>query len=319
MKIIKPFEPVRKDEIPSGDWITQIKWDGVRILIYYDGSEIRLFNRKKNERTKNYPELLDIKSYCKADSVILDGEIIALGSDGKPSFHDVMRRDGIRKFEKVEYMKSVVPITYMIFDVIYFDGEWINKRPLIERLDILSNIIEPNNHVQVVSPHEDPESLFEVIVQQGMEGIVMKKPAGEYTIGGKNDAWIKVKNYRDLIAVIGGFTLSGGIINSILLGLYDSEGKLHYIGHTGTGKLSNEDWRQLTKALIPTTIEERPFINKPDRERNANWVEPRLTVKIMYAEWTAGHSLRQPSIQAFVDASPEQCVFEDDMLRGWVR
>ncbi len=315
MKLIKPFEPIRKDEIPSGDWITQIKWDGVRILTYYDGKEIRLFNRKKNERTKNYPELIDIKSYCKADSVILDGEIIVLGDDGKPSFHGVMRRDGIRRFEKVEYMQSVVPITYMIFDILYLNGEWINKRPLIERLNILKDIIKPDDNVQLVASHDDPAALFEVIKQNGMEGIVMKKPHGQYVIGGKSDAWVKVKNYRDLIAVVGGFTLSGGLINSILLGLYDKGGELHYVGHTGTGKLTNEDWRQLTKVLTPITIKKRPFINKPDREKEAYWVEPKLTVKIMYAEWTTGHSLRQPSIQAFVDVLPEQCVFEDDMLR----
>ncbi|MDB5052920.1 MAG: ligase [Bacilli bacterium] len=90
-----PFEPIRSNSIPEGSvWIHQIKWDGVRVLTYYDGFKCRLFNRKLNERTNQYPELLDVKSYCHSDSVILDGEIIALGSDGKPSFHEVMRRDG---------------------------------------------------------------------------------------------------------------------------------------------------------------------------------------------------------------------------------
>lgn len=315
MKPIKPFEPIRKDTIPNGNWITQIKWDGVRILTYYDGKEVRLYNRKMNERTQNYPELVDIKSYCEADSIILDGEVIALGKDGKPSFHEVMRRDGIRRLEKVRFMKEIVPVTYMIFDVIFFNGKWVDERSLKERINLLSEIIEPNKHVQLVASHEDPETLFDVIKQQGMEGIVMKKPDSQYKIGGKSDAWVKVKNYRDLIAVVGGFTLSGGIINAILLGLYDREGGLHYIGHTGTGKLKKSEWIDLTEKLKLMIVKERPFENKPERQKEAYWVRPELTVKIQYAEWTEGRSLRQPSIQAFVDVPPKQCVFEEDMMR----
>jgi bifunctional non-homologous end joining protein LigD len=82
------MEPKISDSIPAEkSWIGQAKWDGVRVLTYYDENEVTLFNRKKHERTYHYPELIEIQRYCRASSVILDGEIIALGSDGKPSFH----------------------------------------------------------------------------------------------------------------------------------------------------------------------------------------------------------------------------------------
>jgi bifunctional non-homologous end joining protein LigD len=315
MKPIIPMEPKRVDTLPKGsEWLAQIKWDGVRILTYYE-NKVRLFNRKTHERTFHYPELANIQSYCKADSVILDGEVIALGPNGKPSFHEVMRRDGIRRMERVEQVRKTVNITYMIFDVLYFNGQWLTGYSLDERISVLSNIMIPNETVQLVSSHDDGQTLFDVMKSNGMEGIIMKKKVSPYVIGEKKDCWVKVKNYRDLIAVIGGFTLRDGIVNAILMGLYDEEGQLWYIGHSGTGKLSNREWRELTNRLRPLEIKERPFVNVPERQREAHYVHPELTVKIKYAEWTEGRSLRQPSIQGFVDVPAYECLFRVEMLK----
>ncbi|MFC7393129.1 non-homologous end-joining DNA ligase [Scopulibacillus cellulosilyticus] len=311
MKPIIPMEPIMSNYIPEGEeWIAQIKWDGVRVLTYYDGQAVRLFNRKSHERTLHYPELLDVRSYSTAESVIFDGEVIALGSDGKPSFHEVMRRDGIRRMDKIDYMQDIVPVSYMIFDVIYYNGEWINDRPFIDRYDILTSIIKTKDQIQLVTSNEDGVTLFNVIEENGMEGIVMKRKSSPYIIGQKRE-WVKIKNYQDLIAVIGGFTLNNGIVNAIMLGLYDQKGHFIYIGHTGTGKMTKKEWRQLTEKLKPMVIKERPFYNKPERSKGAYWIRPELTVKIKYAEWTEGGSLRQPSIEGFVKTSPEECIFND--------
>ncbi|MGZ4163611.1 MAG: ATP-dependent DNA ligase [Tumebacillaceae bacterium] len=316
MEPIYPMEPVMSGQVPSGEaWTHQIKWDGVRCLTYFDGERVRLFNRRLRERTLHYPELVDVASYCTARSVILDGEVIAFGPDGKPSFHEVMRRDGIRRMERVAMVRKSVPVVYMIFDVLFVNGEWINRRPLTERLDILAGVIKPSGGVQVVPTNDDGEALYRVIEEHGMEGIVSKKKNSPYLIGEKKDHWLKVKNYRDMIAVVGGFTLNGGIVNAILLGLYDETGKLWYIGHSGSGKLTSQDWVELTKTLQSQVVKDRPFTNKPERERDAFWVQPTLTVKIQYVEWTEGRSLRQPVIQAFVDVPPERCVLEDELIR----
>ena len=97
LKPVFPFEPISTETIPTAaDWIAQIKWDGVRMLTYYDGNEVRLWNRRCHERTEQYPELLDIRSYCKVSSIILDGEIIAF-DDKKPTFHEIMKRESLRK------------------------------------------------------------------------------------------------------------------------------------------------------------------------------------------------------------------------------
>ncbi|CAG7616654.1 Multifunctional non-homologous end joining protein LigD [Paenibacillus allorhizosphaerae] len=316
MKPIIPFEPVRQEIIPTGDqWIYQIKWDGVRILAYADGNGIALYNRKLHERTEHYPELHDISSYSRTNCFILDGEIIALAEDGKPSFHEVMRRDGLRRMERVDQVKKHVPVYYMVFDILYHNGSWVHQRPLHERLKLLGDMLLPNPVVQQVTPQTDGHALFELMKQQRMEGIVCKRLDSGYEIAGKNANWVKVKNYGDIIAAIGGFTLSGNIVNAVLLGLYDKEGRFWYIGHTGTGRLSKPEWRELTEKLKPHVIRESPFANKPERHHNVYWVLPTLCAKIMYTEWRLqeGRSLRQPSIQAFVEKPARECVFPMDM------
>lgn len=313
---IVPMEPTTSFHIPkNNEWVAQVKWDGVHVLTYFFNHETRLFNRKKRERTDHYPELLDVKSYCSAESVIFDGEIIALADDGKPSFHRVLKRDGIRNLERVPYVQKQVPITYMVYDVVFYNGEWLTNRPLHERIDLLSHIVTANHNVHLVSSHDDGSALFKAIAQQDMEGIVMKQVNSLYYIGEKKDVWRKIKYIRDLIAVVGGFTLRNGIVNAVLLGLYNEKKELFYIGHSGTGKLPSTDWRQLTNRLLPLEIKDKPFVNGVKRSTGVHWVRPTITMKIHYAEWPEGGSLRQPSIQAIVDVPASECVFSNEMER----
>ncbi|TGA99631.1 DNA ligase [Sporolactobacillus shoreae] len=305
---IIPPEPVLFKQIPDGtEWLHQVKWDGVRILTYYDGKEVRLFNRRLNERTDIFPELKDVDSYTTATSVIFDGEVIALDEEGKPSFHEVMRRDGIRSKERALRAVDIVPITYMIFDVIFCNGQWLDHEELDIRLAMLSKIVRPNGTVRLVSSYEDGFALFDAVCEQGLEGIVSKRRNSEYPMRRKDPAWRKIKYYKDLIAVIGGVTFRSGIVNALLLGLYNERDQLIYIGHAGTGKLTSSDWVTLTRKLIPLQSENRPFFNLPERTKGAQWLIPKLTAKIQYQAWTSSGSLRQPSIQAIVDQNPEKC------------
>lgn len=307
---VVPLEPVRVEKLPEGSqWVAQVKWDGVRILTYYDGRNVQLFNRKLNERTMQFPEFVDLSRYCSAESVILDGEIIAL-HHGKPSFHEVMKRDGIRRWERVNGARRNTPVVYMIFDVLYCNSEWVTDKPLHRRQQLLNEIITPQDDVQLVENFPNAESLFRVIKAEKMEGIVCKDLNSTYGINEKDSRWQKLKNYRDLIAVVGGVTLKSNIVNALLLGLYDHQGQLWYIGHAGTGKLAVSEWKSLTERVKHLIISQTPFVNKVERMSTAVWVKPLMTVKIKFLEWTEGCSLRQPSIQAFVEVPPEGCLFE---------
>ncbi len=308
---IVPFEPIKTDNIPRGDnWISQVKWDGVRLLTYFDGESVQLYNRRRNERTLHYPELHAIRSFCDANSVILDGEIIALDENGKPSFPTVMKRDGLRRMDKVAQVKQFVPVTYMLFDVIYYNGNWINDYPLAQRLQLLSNIVIPTPTVQLVPSFQDSAALFAVMQKERMEGIVVKDLNSPYQIGSKSHSWQKKKNYLDLNAVIAGVTLSSGVINSLLLGLYNHTEQLIYIGHAGTGKLKQAERKQLTEQIKLFVIKHCPFSTVPERSKNTIWLQPLLTVKVHFLEWLTSNRLRQPSVQAFVDVPPSECKFE---------
>lgn len=308
LKPVIPFEPVKVNKLPVGDeWIAQVKWDGVRILTYFDGNSVRLFNRKLNERTLQFPELINLKRYCSASSIILDGEVIAL-KKGKPSFQNVMKRDSVRQPDKVPRAVRDTPIIYMIFDILFYNGKWVCDLSLTRRQELLKKTVKPRDDFQLVENFDDAQSLFDVVSAQGIEGIVCKDLTSKYGIKGKDQRWQKLKNYLDLVAVVGGVTYRGNIVNSILLGLYDREGRLWYIGHAGTGKLTIPEWRALTERIKPFIIKERPFVNKPERIKTAIWLQPSITVKVKFIEWTSGKTLRQPSIQAFVDIPTEDCI-----------
>ncbi|AIQ50922.1 ATP-dependent DNA ligase [Paenibacillus sp. FSL R7-0331] len=310
VKPVKPFEPVLAAQLPSGSqWIAQIKWDGVRMLSCYDGSSIELVNRRGNRRTLQYPELTVQGRYCRADSYILDGEVIAL-SGGKPSFHEVMRRDGLRSEAAVRAVKPQVPVLYMVFDILYCNGEWLLDRPLSVRQQLLQDVLLPHPHVQNVPSYTDPAQLFAAACKGGLEGIICKDIRSTYAPGGKDARWQKRKNILDVTAVAGGVTFRDGMVNALLLGLYDDEGRLHYIGHAGAGRLTATDWRNLTAQAHNLEVPVMPFTGVPQRSKDAVWIRPSLVFKLHFLEWNASGTLRQPVIQAQVDLPPDACRLE---------
>ncbi|ASA26647.1 DNA ligase [Paenibacillus donghaensis] len=307
---ITPFEPILAARLPEGNqWIAQIKWDGVRMLSYCDGDSTELINRRGNRRTSQYPELAVQSSYFRAGSAILDGEIIAL-KEGKPSFHEVMRRDSLRSSSAIEAVIPQVPVIYMIFDLLYCDGEWLTGLPLSQRQQQLNERLLPHPHVQGVPSYTDPAQLYAAAVKAKLEGIVIKDIGSTYALGGKDKRWQKCKLISDLTAVAGGVTFRDGIVNALLLGLYGGDGQLHYIGHAGSGRLTAADWRELTAQVLQLAEDQMPFATIPQRAKGAFWVKPLLVFKIHYLEWNASGTLRQPVIQARVDLPPSSCRLE---------
>jgi len=314
LKPIYPFEPISTSVPPNGDnWIAQIKWDGVRVLLYFDGNETKLFNRRMNERTIQYPELLNASVFCKAHSVILDGEIIAFDQN-KPSFYEVMKRDSLKQTQKIKHSSAQIPVTYMIFDILFYNGHWVTDRPLEDRQALLEEIIIPQNNLQILQNYEDGKALFDLMKQHHMEGIIFKDLHSTYRINGKDGRWRKQKVMKDLFAVVGGVTFRHNIVNSLLLGIYTNDREMIYIGHAGTGKLTQRDWASITEDIKEMQVSHRPFINESERYKNAIWVRPELTVKVEYLEFTPGGTMRHPSIQAVVSMNSSECTV--NQLKG---
>lgn len=310
MDPIKPFEPISAEVIPIGEeWIFQVKWDGVRMLVYKIDDEVELVNRNLNNRTKQYPEFTDLGSYCSASSVILDGEIIAM-QDGKPSFHEVMKRDRMNRSELIHLSIKERPVIYMIFDILYLDGKWVIDDELAERQRLLSSIITPTEDVQVVESFSNGEALYEAVKEQGLEGIVAKDLRKPYSLNGKDGRWQKVKFYKDLIAIVGGYVTKGSELQSLVLGLYDSSGGLQYIGRAGKGRYKLDEWKVIKEFMEKALQTENPFTSKVGNTKQYHWIQPIYTVKVSYLEWTESMTLRQPLLESFVDRNPQECLLE---------
>ncbi|WP_339168929.1 DNA ligase [Paenibacillus sp. FSL R5-0341] len=308
-KPLIPFEPISRDTLPTGpQWIAQIKWDGVRMLAYEDGHELRLVNRRLHDRTAQYPELVTPRNLCSGSSYILDGEVIALDPDtGKPSFYHVLRRDRMSRPEGIAQAIHQIPVTYMVFDILFYEGKWVTDQPLADRQRLLHEVLNTAPHVQEVTNTLDAASLLTVMRQHQMEGIVCKDLTSSYGIQGKDQRWQKVKIMHDVYAMIGGVTYRNGIVNAVAIGVYDGPNFV-YIGHVGTGKLNSNTWRELTHQVDPLVRQDRPFHNIPERSAETTWVEPRIGVKVQYMELTHHRTLRHPSIQTFADVTREDCL-----------
>ncbi len=316
MEVIAPMEPVISDRIPEGSrWITQVKWDGVRVLTYAQtASSVRLFNRHGRERTLQYPELLDVRSYCLQTPVILDGEVIALGPNGTPDFHEVMRRDGVRRPERVSGLLKTVPIAYMVFDMLFWQGEWITTWPLWKRQELLRSVLSPHPTVHYVESEADGTALFFAMKEKKMEGVVAKHLDSPYRVGQKHEDWRKVKIYRDATAVIGGFTVdNAGVPNALVLGLYDAQGSFGLIGQVGPGKFNRTEWSDLIQRLRDSVSPVCPFARRP-RIQRVTWVAPTVTVKVIYRELTREGLLRQPTLQALSTAAVTTCTWDSEGL-----
>ncbi|MBD8838772.1 MULTISPECIES: RNA ligase family protein [unclassified Paenibacillus] len=308
-KPLIPFEPISKDTLPTGpQWIAQVKWDGVRMLAYEDGQELRLVNRRLHDRTAQYPELVTPRNLCSGSSYILDGEVIALDPDtGKPSFYHVLRRDRMSRPEGIAQAIHQIPVTYMVFDILFYEGKWVTDQPLADRQRLLHEVLNTAPHVQEVTNTLDAASLLTVMRQHQMEGIVCKDLTSSYGIQGKDQRWQKVKIMHDVYAMIGGVTYRSGIVNAVAVGVYDGPDFV-YIGHVGTGKLNSNTWRELTHQVEPLIRQDRPFHNVPERSAETTWVEPRIGVKVQYMELTHHNTLRHPSIQTFAEVTREDCL-----------
>lgn len=298
-----PFYPMEPETFPrpfdDPDFGFQIKWDGTRILAHV-GGEVKLFNRKRNPRTLQYPEITEcLAGVFKGRSVVLDGEIITL-SGGKPSFQRLMRRDRASDPVNVKFLMEKIPVTYVVFDILLLDGKDLTELTFEERDGILRSLIPPIDSIVAVDTFATGTTLFNVIKQHGLEGIVAKKLDSHYEIGKKSNKWLKIKNRRLIDTIIGGYLAEGREIRSLLLGIFQDEDFI-YIGRAGSG-LKTSERRELYDYLSKLQVADCPFKNMspPAAREKPCWVEPQLEVQVEYLDFTDEGYLRHPVIKGMV-------------------
>ncbi len=304
---VRPMEPVsRKEPFDSERHVFEVKWDGVRIIAFCAGGRLRLQNRRLHDRTVQYPELAELLNLLGPHEAVLDGEVIAM-REGKPSFFAVMERDVCKTEQRVRRMKKVLPVNYMVFDLLYCDGDDLESEPLESRKDRLGELFcGGGDTVNLVESYpRSGKALYGATRDQGLEGIVAKETGSPYLQGQKSALWQKIKHRKKQLCAVCGFVPGAGGTVSILAGAI-KDGSMVYVGSVSTG-LRSRDVEVLVPALLSMRLPEPPFRNPPDA-RGAVYARPALTFLADMAEWTEDLKMRSPIFAGFTGNEPGDCV-----------
>lgn len=306
-------------ELPTGrdaeQWALELKWDGVRAISYIDGGRVRATSRRGNDITGRYPELGKLGEVLGSRRAVLDGEVVAFDAEGRPSFAALQRRMHVADPAARGLLREV-PVTYVVFDVLYLDGTGTTREPYRERRALLEEL--PLNAPPVQCPPYfagDGAELLDATREQGLEGLIAKRFDSRYLPGRRVDFWRKVKNFATQSVVVGGWQPGrgrrGGGIGSLLLGVNDEQG-LRFAGHVGTG-FTERALDDLAKVLRPLRVPRSPFVDEVPREhaKEARWVEPRIVGEVAFTAWTKDNRLRNPSWRGLrEDQQPEEVTRE---------
>jgi bifunctional non-homologous end joining protein LigD len=307
----KPFD--------SEEWLFEVKWDGYRAIAFLEGGSVRLVSRNQNDMTAGYPELRSIPDSIKARTAILDGEIVALDEQGRPSFSLMQRRTGVGEGgRRIRHTRDDIPAMYYVFDLLYLDGYNLMQVELEQRKQLLASIRAPGDLIRYSDHYVgNGIALFEAAAQRELEGIVAKRRSSPY-IQKRSSDWLKIKIVKRQECVIGGYTDPRGSrenFGSIVLGLYDDQGRLIPVGQAGSG-FTEESHAAMWKRLHALETKRSPFLSKVESPRAVHFVRPELVAEIKFSEWThegqrGGIKMRAPVFQGLrFDKNPQECKFE---------
>ncbi len=308
----------RTGQLPADDvgWAYEIKWDGVRAVAYSTPGVLRLESRNLIEITDSYPELAQLNRQLSSHSAILDGEIVAFDSAGRPSFAALQKRMHVASRAQAKRRAADQPVTYMIFDLLWLDGHSLTDEPYERRTELLTGLGLSGERWQTPG-HVlgDGEAILRATAEQGLEGIVAKRLDSPYQPGLRSRSWIKAKSVARQELVVGGWLPGKGRraehVGALLLGVHDPEGKLRYVGRVGSG-FSDAELQRLSRLLAPLRRSTSPFQSGPAPPREAVFCEPRLVADVKFSEWTTDGSLRHPAYLGLRDdKDPERVVRED--------
>jgi bifunctional non-homologous end joining protein LigD len=304
---MRPMLATPTDRTPVGaDWIHEVKWDGVRVLVDVTDGEVRFFSRNGNVVTAAWPDLSG--SPLGARDVLLDGEVIALNERGLPDFRVLQHRMHVRKSLDAARLAERIPATLMTFDLLRLDGEDLTGRPLAERRALLEGLGLDESRWQVPTAYDDGQMLWQATGEQGLEGVVSKRVGSRYRFDTRSKEWLKRAHRHRGSFVVGGWRLqtdTADRLGAVLVGQPTPEG-LWYRGRVGSG-LTGATARSLRERLLPLRRATSPFADEVPKvdARGTTWVEPAVVVDID-THGLGYDRLRQPSFQGLRhDLAPE--------------
>jgi bifunctional non-homologous end joining protein LigD len=300
----------------DGGWAYEVKWDGVRAIAYSRPGELRLESRNLNDIGDSYPELFALNAALGSHSAVLDGEIVAFDSAGRPSFGALAHRMHTASRAQARKLAKGAPVTYVIFDLLWLDGHSLMREPYGQRRERLAALALGSESWQ--TPDHvvgDGRALLRATAEQRLEGVVAKRLDSMYVPGARTRDWVKVKTIARQELVVGGWMPGKGkrrdSIGALLLGVYEPDGALRYVGRVGSG-FSEEDLRGLSETLAPLEREGSPFEAGEQPPRDAVFCEPQLVVEVEFSAWTDGGSLRHPVYVGVREDKPAEQVVRED-------
>jgi bifunctional non-homologous end joining protein LigD len=283
----------------DGKWAVEVKWDGIRAIAYCRPGRVQLQTRNLNDVTAQYPEVRRISRALGAHDAVLDGELVAFDENGKPSFERLQQRIHNSDENVVRRRMKTHPVVYVVFDLLYFDGEDLTGEPYTRRRELLEGLElwgEAWQTPRYAVGHA--KELLAASKAQGLEGVILKRADSIYAPGKRGGAWLKVKNVSRQEMVIGGWTPGEGRrkkhLGALLVGYFENAGGkpvLRYAGKVGTG-FKAADLTAIAARLAPLERKTSPFAAGPKPPKGARFVEPRLVAEVEFREMTGEGQLR---------------------------
>lgn len=314
-------------DIPTGRlWTFEPKYDGVRVLAYVASRGVRLITRNGNDKAQQFPELVSALAELgvrTAAPFTLDGEIVALVDGDAARFQALQSRMHLKGSADITTATVHIPAALVAFDILRVDDESLIRLPWTARRKRLEHLLiglattkrarsrdAVSQHIRLSPSKPDGQRMLERARKHGWEGVIAKRSDALYQPGVRSDAWLKLKLDFEQEFVVGGYTAprkSRQDIGALLLGYFDSRGKLIYVGHTGGG-FTQEDLRVMHRRLARLQRKTSPFETEPHTNEAATWVRPAVVVQVKFSEWTADGRLRQPIFLGVRDDKPAKDV-----------
>jgi DNA ligase D-like protein (predicted ligase) len=296
---IVPMAAALVDLLPAGEeWLYEAKFDGYRAIAVKDQVKVRLLSRRGNDLSRSYPAVVAAVGKLRAVSAVLDGEIVAFGEDGRPSFQHLQHRAA-----------TTGAIRYFAFDLLHIDGEDLTNTALSERRRLLAPLIRGSG---VEFSDELPgtrDQVVQAVAQVGLEGVVAKRRDSRYEPGQRSGVWQKFKLQHRQEFVVGGFKPEGRSFQSLVVGYYERR-RLRFAARVRAG-FTPAQRSVMFELLKLLRLDRCPFADLPTGKtghwgegvteedmKNLRWVTPKLVVEIAFTEWTRDGHLRHSAFVA---------------------